>query len=250
MTTYHGGKKRIGLDIANIIVELYNDLPLKKRKKINKYCEPFCGMLGVFSHMITKLTSLENDGIDDLTKLTDFKFYGGDTNGSVIKMWNKLKKKYWSPPSECSKELFEYLKHNGKESSEKGFIGFLWAYRSKYFISYFSNPGEGRINKNRDDVKHIGKILRNNKDNIKFTKGDYKQFSKFKNAIIYCDPPYSSSNQYYNDDRTQIPFDNTEFWEWARNMSKNNLVIVSEYTAPNDFKQVWSKGDEKLFIYL
>jgi len=239
MTTYHGGKKRIGNDISNVILNIYDKLPENKKSKINTYCEPFCGMLGVFYHVLNNLN--ENNSFN--------KFYLGDTNGSVIKMWKKLKKNpKWSPPVECSKELFEELKHNGSESAEKGFIGFVWAYRSKYFISYFSNPGKGRIEKNRNDVLKIGKLLNENKNLIKITKNDYKQFSNIKNGIIYCDPPYSSSNQYYNDNREQIIFNQSEFWDWVRKMSKKNIVIVSEYSAPNDFKEVWRKGDEALWM--
>lgn len=238
MTTYHGGKKRIGSDVADVIISLYNNLPQKKKSKINKYCEPFCGMLGVFSHILPN------------KEFENFTFEIGDTNGSVIKMWKKLAKNpNWSPPKECSKQMFEELKRNGQETPEKGFIGFVWAYRSKYFVSYFSNPGLGRIEKNIKDVKNIGILLNKNKDSIKITKNDYKQFSNIKNAIIYCDPPYSSSNQYYNDDRTQLIFNHSEFWDWVRRMSKYNIVIVSEFTAPDDFKEVWCKGKEKLYIY-
>jgi DNA adenine methylase len=250
MTTYHGGKKRIGNDIANVIINIYNNLPENKKNKINTYCEPFCGMLGVFSHILLGLN--EDFKLQrNLQNEAHFKFYLGDTNGSVIKMWKKLKKNPdWSPPSECSKELFEELKHNGRESAEKGFIGFVWAYRSKYFISYFSNPGTGRIEKNRNDVIKIGKLLNKNKKRIKFTKNDYTQFSNIKNAIIYCDPPYSSSNQYYDDNRQQIFFNQSEFWDWVRKMSKKNIVIVSEYSAPNDFKEIWRKGDEALWVII
>lgn len=232
MTTYHGGKKRIGKEIANVIVDIYNKLPIKQREKINTYCEPFCGMLGVYSNIIPQLPD-------------DFAFYAGDTNGSVIKMWQAASRGDWQPPTECSREQFEQLKFDGQETAEKGFIGFVFAYRSKYFVSYFPNAGEGRIEKNRRDVVKIGGLI----GDVNFAKGHYTQFSLLEDAIIYCDPPYSTSNQYYDDNRVQIPFSHDEFWYWVRNMSRKNLVLVSEYNAPADFRQVWSSGIEKLFIY-
>lgn len=234
MATYHGGKKRIGKDIAKLIADIYNKLPVNQRIKITTYCEPFCGMLGVYSNVIPLLS--EKD---------DFTFYAGDTNGSVIKMWQEAATGKWSPPSECSREEFEKLKHDGQETANKGFIGFVWAYRSKYFVSYFPNAGNGRIEKNRADVLKISKVI----GDVNFEKGDYTQFSLLENAIIYCDPPYSSSNQYYDDNRVQIPFSNEKFWDWVRIMSQKNIVIVSEYEAPKDFRQIWASGVEKLFIY-
>jgi site-specific DNA-adenine methylase len=62
-----------------------------------------------------------------------------------------------------------------------------------------------------------------------------------ENYIIYCDPPYSKQAHYYTESGEHVtPFDHEEFWEWCREMSKNNLVFVSEYKAPDDFDLVWS----------
>jgi len=33
-------------------------------------------------------------------------------------------------------------------------------------------------------------------------------------------------------------------------MAKNNLVFVSEYSAPKDFKKVWSRGKENLYLLI
>jgi len=56
--------------------------------------------------------------------------------------------------------------------------------------------------------------------------------------------------------------DYNKFWNWVRNISKNNFVFVSEQNAPEDFKTIWEqeairtvnksndfKAMEKLFIY-
>jgi hypothetical protein len=58
-----------------------------------------------------------------------------------------------------------------------------------------------------------------------------------------------------------VVIDHEKFWDWARKMSKNNIVVISEYKAPKDFhcfKKIGkgktnagkeSKGNEKLFIF-
>ena len=57
------------------------------------------------------------------------------------------------------------------------------------------------------------------------------------NAFIYCDPPYANTKKYKDD------FDNDRFWEWCRQIiaTKDNVkILISEYTAPDDFICVWS----------
>ena len=51
------------------------------------------------------------------------------------------------------------------------------------------------------------------------------------NSIIYCDPPYSNTAQYVTGD-----FDSNAFFEWCR--KQKELVVVSEYEAPDDFQCV------------
>ena len=41
-------------------------------------------------------------------------------------------------------------------------------------------------------------------------------------------------------------FDHDAFWNWIRMMSRDNIVIVSEQEAPNDFKCIWSKETKTL----
>jgi len=87
MASYHGGKKRIGKELANIIVDETMDIIEEDDFEIKGYCEPFCGMLGVYQH-IPEL--FEEEGLK-------LKYKAGDTNKSVIMMWNKAKKG-WKPP--------------------------------------------------------------------------------------------------------------------------------------------------------
>ena len=93
---------------------------------------------------------------------------------------------------------------------------------------------------------------------VKFDCKDYREL-EYENALIYCDPPYANTTEY-----TVGNFDNKEFWQWCRDMSKTNTVIISEYIAPDDFKCIWQKKIkteirtkingrenriEKLFVY-
>lgn len=52
--------------------------------------------------------------------------------------------------------------------------------------------------------------------------------------VIYADPPYDSKTGY------GVAFDNAAFWEWGRR-PRRALLIISEYSAPPDFAEVWAK---------
>jgi 16S rRNA G966 N2-methylase RsmD len=59
---------------------------------------------------------------------------------------------------------------------------------------------------------------------------DYKYFSNVKNSILYLDPPYENSDtRKYN---SQIDYQ--EFYDWAYEMSKNNVVLLSSYEVSDD----------------
>lgn len=49
-------------------------------------------------------------------------------------------------------------------------------------------------------------------------------------------PPYNNTTGYNNE-----KFNSDEFWEYARETSKNHLIFISEQTAPDDFITIWEK---------
>jgi DNA adenine methylase len=229
MTTYHGGKQRIGKRVSTAISEFVKS----QNSKVLGYCEPFCGMLGVYRHVIT------------LPIFGEKKFIASDINKSVIKMWKKSVSG-WIPPSKVDREYFDTLKYDGKYSAEKGFVGHLFTYRGVFFDGYF-NQTDSKIKNNISSVVETSKKM----ENVIFKDGSYDQHSDLKNFVIYCDPPYYGVNQRFytgKEYKNRIVFDYEKFWNWCRKMSKNNIVIISEYSAPKDFKEIWSFKKEKLFV--
>ena len=47
---------------------------------------------------------------------------------------------------------------------------------------------------------------------------------------------YRDTTKYNTDD---FPYE--EFYDWCREMSKDNIVLISEYNMPDDFKCIWQK---------
>ena len=74
-------------------------------------------------------------------------------------------------------------------------------------------------------------------DEVKATNKSYHTFSDVSGAILYLDPPYEGSHQkgYINS------FNSQEFYDWAFEMAKTNIVIISSYSISDErFEAVYS----------
>ena len=71
---------------------------------------------------------------------------------------------------------------------------------------------------------------------IEFRNLDYRSAADDagEDDVIYADPPYQDKSGY------GVAFDNVEFWEWCRR-PRRALLIISEYSAPSDFVEIWAK---------
>ena len=96
---------------------------------------------------------------------------------------------------------------------------------------------------------------------LEVTNNDYRAFSDVKGAIIYLDPPYENTDVGGYSDSKQ--FNHAEFYNWAVEMARENIVLLSSYIVSDDrFEEVFrfdsarntfavgvSKGQcEKLFM--
>ncbi len=224
MTAYHGGKHRHGKQIAEII----NDIVTENNIEIKGYIEPFCGMCGVYRHIVNLLP-----------KSNSIKYIASDNHKSLISMWKALQNG-WKPPKTCSVSKYNKLKKEYLPSAERGYVGFTFGFGGQFFCGPHRNTyGLNHVD-NSDKIQDIAKQL----NAVDFYVRDYTFYTpdKFRNYIFYCDPPYENkrNNKYYDDKVTLQTFDSDAFWQWCRTMSKYNLVIISEYTAPNDFKPIFS----------
>ena len=84
-----------------------------------------------------------------------------------------------------------------------------------------------------NQLENIQDIEANGK--IKFYNKDYKEFSEIKNSIIYLDPPYKDTSKVYS--YNNLDYD--DFYKWCKNMSKENIVLISGYHMPDDFEIVY-----------
>lgn len=233
---YMGSKSRLSKYIAPIINNLI------KENNIDTYIEPFVGGCNMIEHIKCK------------NKI------GYDNNEYLIEMWSKLKQG-WIPPNELTKDEYNDIKNN-KDSFPKEMVaiaGLCATYNSKWFGGY-AGIVHTKINTVRDyygeAIRNILKQINNLKD-VEFHCDSYKNLF-FKHTLIYCDPPYQGTTAY----STSKNFDYDVYWNKVREWSKQNIVLCSEYNAPNDFiciyektltttldKNSRKKDTEKLFIH-
>lgn len=236
---YHGGKARIGKLIANAIFIK----TMEKGFPIVGYVEPFCGMLGVYRY-IAEL----------FPKTNQMQYLASDINKSLILMWQALQQS-WKPPTRLiDRTEFMKLKYNEDSSAEKGYIGHFYGYMGKYFVTFDNR----RTQKQADETSNIMTNMGQRLQHVMFSTGDYKMHSSLRGFVVYCDSPYKESSRYYQENaQSQPKFNHDMFWEWCREMSKNNLVFISAYSAPFDFTEIFSivsqtprtSRVEKLFVH-
>lgn len=243
---YMGSKSRITKHIVPII-QNYID-----KNNINIYIEPFCGGANVIDKINCKIK------------------IGSDYNKYLIALLQRVQE---SKPllEEVPRELYNDVRsnqNNGKyEDWFIGNVGFLASYNGRWFDGGYAQSGYEKTKNGfrfRDYYQEAKTNLLKQSINlkeIKFICCDYKKYNEInrnRQCVIYCDPPYQNTKQYAN----ATNFNYEEFWETMRQWSKNNIVLISEQNAPNDFECIWqqevsrsikatdkSKAVEKLFIY-
>jgi DNA adenine methylase len=235
---YMGGKSRLAKHILPIMLD---------NTKLSNYVEPFCGGC----NMIDKVPET-------------FVRYANDSNKYLIGMFLALQNG-WEPEVNYTKHFYKLVKDNpdAYEDYLVGYIGFNSSYSGKFFGG-FAGKTLTKVGTLRDYQEEAYRNMMSqikNLNNVHFSNLNYNEMDINQPSIIYCDPPYVNTTKYVMD------FNHAEFWDWVREKSNSGHdVYVSEYSAPDDFKCIWSKevksslsangksggskqSVEKLFVY-
>ena len=169
-----------------------------------------------------KIKEKENKTTDDFLKL-------------LVNSFGNDKRSYL-----YSKEISD-LKYNlVKEIIEKHnvFSGYKQTETYKRSIEKYKRLEQLQQLQQLERIQQLEQLERPQKLNkIKVTNKSYHTFSDVSGAILYLDPPYEGSNQksYINS------FDSQEFYDWAFEMAKTNIVIISSYSISDErFEAVYS----------
>lgn len=87
-----------------------------------------------------------------------------------------------------------------------------------------------------DRLQQLGRLQQLHR--LEVTNNDYRAFSDVKGAIIYLDPPYENTDAGGYSDSKQ--FSHAEFYNWAVEMARENIVLLSSYIVSDDrFEEVF-----------
>lgn len=218
---YMGSKNRISSEIIPIIQKRI------KKYNITTYIEPMCGGCNIIDKVIcdNKIAS--------------------DNQKYLISIFQNLNKISFLPEF-VDKEHYSEVRSCFNEGSDRyenwyiGAIGFLASYNGRFFDGGYAGviqTKSGVIRNYYDEAKRNLIEQISHLQDISFACRDYRYYSDFENCLFYLDPPYKDTKQY----GSSKDFQHDVFWEWCREMSKKNIVLISEHSAPDDFDCIWSQ---------
>jgi DNA adenine methylase len=174
------------------------------------YREPFCGMFSVGRRMPCPREA-------------------GDNSPDLIALLSAVRDG-WVPPDNVTEDEYAYWRDQ-PPSPMRGFVGFGCSFGGKFFGG-FAREATGRnfATNARNSLCRLARDIQG----VIFKHQDYTAWPDDAD-IEYLDPPYAKTTAYSTGN-----FDSAAFWDWVR--SRNSMVYVSEYMAPEDFTVVWEQS--------
>ena len=152
-----------------------------------------------------------------------------------------------------SRDTYNLVRDAWKNGTDKdkyeqwyvGNVGFLASYNGRWFDGGYAKPTSIKTpngNKIRDYYQESKRNLEKQAGDLSTVSLDcipYECYLKtdYSGVCFYLDPPYFHTKEF----GIATNFNHVDFWDFARRLSKNNYVYISEQYAPNDFETVWSK---------
>lgn len=223
---YVGSKNKLKKELVPIIQSYITN-------ETKGYLEPFVGG----ANMIDKIKCDKKIGLDIHKELVDLLKYVQDLDNEL--------------PNGILKEEYLNVRDN-KQNFQNwyvGLVGFCGSYNAKWFGGY---AGEcktkgGVRHYDQEAIRNIEK-QRESLKGIHFGNMSFLEIPKglLSGYVVYCDPPYRDTTEYKD---SGFPYD--EFYDWCVELSKSNVVLISEYWMPNElykdgkykdkFECIWSK---------
>ena len=207
---YLGGKYHMAKKIAALVASV--------RPPGATYFEPFLGGGSVLCAMPTHWPRVASD-----------------VNPCLITMWKAIQSG-WEPPHEVSEEEYSRLKViKDPDDPLTAFVGFGCSFGGRFFEGYARGRGHNYAGQTRRNLEKKRPALQG----VDLRCCTYSDLDIPPGSIVYADPPYEGTKWYSG----TKPFDHVRFWDWVRGReSEGTPVLVSEYSAPDDFDPVFEKG--------
>ena len=223
---YMGGKSRISKSISEVINEISRRQEQNIKTDSRNNITTSNG--GVFVSLFCGTCSIES-------KITGFnKIICNDNHEYLIHLLNGVKNGYELPEVITEEDYREIRNNKDLDKTLTGFVGFGCSFGGKWFGGYARNKtGTNYALQSKKSLLKDMKSL----SKAEFICKHYKDVEIPEGSIVYADPPYEGTTGY-----GKTKFDSSEFWDYMREISKDNIVFISEENAPDDFVSIWEKS--------
>ena len=196
-----------------------------EENNITTFVDCFCGGANIVDKVKCE-TRIASDYNEDLIAL--LKYVQFDNELSIA-------------PGECTFEHYSDVRsdkeHKFYPQEYRALIGYCASYGGRYYDGGYGRDTKGGRSIYTERVTNLKEQAPNLKG-IEFSCRDYKDYLNMgiKNALFYLDPPYRGTKQY-----SKQSIDYEEFYDFCRELSNDNIVVISEYNMPDDFTCIWEK---------
>lgn len=206
---YMGGKGRI----APFISQYINDIAFNEN--ITEYYEPFMGGCAV-----GEMVRIPNRNLSDINK-------------HMVALMKQVQQGMWDFKYITREEWYK-IKDDRNENKLypewlTGWCSVACSFRGRCFEGYAGEYPDSITGKMVNPQLQVYNSLCAERESllgINFQNRRYNEIGKPFHAVIYCDAPYRNVKQY-----TMVePFDFEAYDNWLIEMSKDNLVLISEYS--------------------
>lgn len=164
---------------------------------------------------------------------------GSDVVPELITMWAAARDG-WRPPHMIDDDLYAKAR-NAEPGAERAFIGFGCSFGGKWFGGRarggYNADGTPR-NHAAESARAVVRVSEAMKGAVLISR-DYRDHWVDSGTVVYADPPYAGTSGY----EAAGSFDTAEFWKTMDSWHDiGALVIVSEYSAPDNWSPVWEKA--------
>lgn len=211
-----GGKHRQGPTIAAYLAFFL--------EPHGRYVEPFCGALGVAS----RVAAIAPEGLA---------LHLSDVNEAVINMW-KACLVGWEPPGVVTEADYNRVKAvRDPKDPMTAYCGYGVSFGAKWFGGYARDPKGKRTtyaaNARRSTLLRVEAL---SKVSATLRTCSYEKVTG--PGVYYLDPPYAGRTKAHG-----VDFDSEKFWDYARARTLDGPVLVTEFTAPEDWVPIHNFGD-------
>ena len=172
--------------------------------------------------------------------------YGYDRSDTLIALLQQASNDFSKIPIDGNREMWD----EGKAYVKEGILPTTMSLADVGAIEFFASYSRGgfprgyvKNSNTRNYYQEAYKNMEKQSPNLKgivFKAQNYWELDpNVTKAVIYLDPPYQGTKNYGYANQPKIDYQH--FWNWVREISKNNSVFISEQNAPEDFEILWQK---------